>query len=111
MELANEQILFLGIRWSGRARAARTICRSICSATCAAAVLFGSGCGDGEVAGTAPPPKSVESLKLRLGVPRTETRVAGVVDPYRQSDISFDIAGIIDRVIDLGAAADGPQLD
>ena len=98
-------------RGTGRIRTARRLCRSVGAAACAVGLSLTSGCGDGEVSGTAPPPKAVETINLRLGVPRAETRVAGVVEPYRQSDVSFDVAGILDRVIDLGEVADGPQFD
>ncbi|MEM9372191.1 MAG: HlyD family efflux transporter periplasmic adaptor subunit [Planctomycetota bacterium] len=81
---------------------------AICVAT---GMLFLIGCDRGEVVGTAPPPKAVEVISLEEGVPRTETRIAGVVEPFRQSDVSFDVSGVIERVIDLGEVAQGPQYD
>ncbi|MEO0477703.1 MAG: hypothetical protein AAF085_17295, partial [Planctomycetota bacterium] len=50
-------------------------------------------------------------MTLETGIPRTETLVAGVVEPYRRSDTSFDVSGLVLDVIDLGEAAQGPQLD
>ncbi|MEM9884201.1 MAG: hypothetical protein AAF800_14910, partial [Planctomycetota bacterium] len=69
------------------------------------------GCGEADVSGEGPSPQSVGVVELSLGVPRTETLVAGVVEPYRRSDLSFDIAGLVGSVIDLGEEAQGPQLD
>ncbi|MEM1071609.1 MAG: HlyD family efflux transporter periplasmic adaptor subunit [Planctomycetota bacterium] len=83
-----------------------------------AAVLSGmlgsiglGGCGQDDVSGTAAPPKPVTVATLRTGIPRSETLVAGVVEPYRRSDTSFDVSGLVTEVIDLGESADGPQLD
>lgn len=70
-----------------------------------------SGCGREDVSGTAAPPKPVSIIDLSTGVPRSETLVAGVVEPYRQSDTSFDVSGLVTYVIDLGESAEGPQLD
>lgn len=70
-----------------------------------------TGCGDGGSVGSAPPPKTVEVIELQSGVPRSETRVAGVVEPYRRSDLSFDVSGILEQVLDIGVTADGPQFD
>ncbi|MEM6313030.1 MAG: hypothetical protein AAF743_03040, partial [Planctomycetota bacterium] len=50
------------------------------------------GCGGEESAGTAPPAKAVDVMTLQTGVPRSETLVAGVVEPFRQSDVSFDVS-------------------
>ncbi|MEM8885266.1 MAG: HlyD family efflux transporter periplasmic adaptor subunit [Planctomycetota bacterium] len=69
------------------------------------------GCGQDEIAGTAAPPKPVTVMTLRSGIPRSETLVAGVVEPYRRSDVSFDVAGLVTDVVDLGEPADGPQFD
>ncbi|MEM6560575.1 MAG: hypothetical protein AAF656_03160, partial [Planctomycetota bacterium] len=69
------------------------------------------GCGGEESAGTAPPAKAVDVMTLQTGVPRSETLVAGVVEPFRQSDVSFDVSGVLDEVIDVGETADGPQMD
>ncbi|MEM9109646.1 MAG: HlyD family efflux transporter periplasmic adaptor subunit [Planctomycetota bacterium] len=68
-------------------------------------------CGGDEVAGVEKPAKPVSTMVLSPGVPRSETRVAGVVEPYRQSDMSFDVSGVLTQVIDLGDTAEGPQLD
>lgn len=75
------------------------------------AALGGGGCGREEVSGSAAPPKPVTVMDLRPGVPRTETLVAGVVEPYRRSDTSFDVSGLVLDVIDLGEPAEGPQYD
>lgn len=69
------------------------------------------GCGDSEVVGAAVVPKAVSVVTLKTGVPRNETLVAGVVEPYRRSDVSFDVSGLLVEVIDLGEAAEGPQFD
>lgn len=75
-------------------------------------VLFGLlGCGEDEVVGAAAVPKAVSVVTLETGVPRSETLVAGVVEPYRRSDVSFDVSGLLVEVIDLGEAAEGPQFD
>ncbi|MEM1013215.1 MAG: HlyD family efflux transporter periplasmic adaptor subunit [Planctomycetota bacterium] len=44
-------------------------------------------------------------------MPRIETLVAGVVEPYRQSDLSFDVSGVLEAVVDVGEPAEGAQLD
>ncbi|MEM6550732.1 MAG: HlyD family efflux transporter periplasmic adaptor subunit [Planctomycetota bacterium] len=69
------------------------------------------GCGGDDVSGDAPTPKAVSTVTLQVGVPRTETLVAGVVEPYRVSEMSFDVSGVVGEVIDLGEAVAGPQLD
>ena len=68
-------------------------------------------CGSDEVAGIEKPAKPVSTMVVSNGVPRSETRVAGVVEPYRQSDMSFDVSGVLTQVIDLGDSVQGPQLD
>jgi len=73
--------------------------------------LCAIGCGEEDVIGTAAAPKAVSVITLETGIPRSETLIAGVVEPYRRSDVSFDVSGLIIEVIDLGEAAEGPQLD
>ncbi|MEM1108858.1 MAG: efflux RND transporter periplasmic adaptor subunit [Planctomycetota bacterium] len=70
-----------------------------------------AGCGKEDVVGTSAPPKAVSVITLKTSLPRSETLVAGVVEPYRRSDVSFDVPGLLTEVIDLGEAADGPQFD
>ncbi|MEM6391898.1 MAG: HlyD family efflux transporter periplasmic adaptor subunit [Planctomycetota bacterium] len=73
--------------------------------------VWAGGCGGEDVSGDAPTPKAVSTLTLEVGVPRTETLVAGVVEPYRMSEMSFDVSGVLAEVIDLGQSVEGPQLD
>ncbi|MEM1330943.1 MAG: HlyD family efflux transporter periplasmic adaptor subunit [Planctomycetota bacterium] len=75
-----------------------------------AAVIL-TGCGREDVSGTSSPPKPVEVQLLEVGVPRAETIIAAVVEPYRQSDTSFDVSGLLTKVIDRGEAVEGPQYD
>ncbi|MEM9065190.1 MAG: HlyD family efflux transporter periplasmic adaptor subunit [Planctomycetota bacterium] len=63
------------------------------------------------MSGEAPIPKAVSVVSIESGVPRDETLVSGVVEPYRRSEVSFDVAGLLTEVIDLGSPAEGPQLD
>ncbi|MEM6332646.1 MAG: TolC family protein [Planctomycetota bacterium] len=44
-----------------------------------------AGCGRDEVSGTAAPAKAASMMTLESSTPRTETLVAGVVEPYRRS--------------------------
>ncbi|MEM7262465.1 MAG: HlyD family efflux transporter periplasmic adaptor subunit [Planctomycetota bacterium] len=73
--------------------------------------LLQSGCGQKDIPGRAAPPKPVTVATLKTGLPRSETLVAGVVEPYRRSNLSFDVSGLVTEVIDLGESATGPQLD
>ena len=77
-------------------------------ATCSLGLV---GCDRPEVVGAGPSPKAITVATLRAGIPRSEMLVAGVVEPYRRSDVSFDVSGIVREVIDLGESAEGPQLD
>lgn len=70
-----------------------------------------AGCERAEVAGAGPAPTPVTVAALRTGIPRSETLVAGVVEPYRRSDASLDVSGLVIEVADLGESAEGPQLD
>ncbi len=77
-------------------------------------VLFGlsiAGCKRQEASGTAAPPKPVSVAILSSGVPRTETLVAGIVEPFRRSEVCFDVSGLVADVVDLGESVNGPQLD
>ncbi|MEM9661038.1 MAG: HlyD family efflux transporter periplasmic adaptor subunit [Planctomycetota bacterium] len=85
--------------------------RSLAALFAFGAVLGVTGCGRDEATGASAPPKPVSVATLRFGVPRTETLVAGVVEPFRRSDVSFDVSGIVAEVTDVGEAAAGPQLD
>ncbi|MEL6497603.1 MAG: HlyD family efflux transporter periplasmic adaptor subunit [Planctomycetota bacterium] len=80
----------------------------------ALAILVGvciAGCKREGASGTAAPPKPVSVATLSTGIPRTETLVAGVVEPFRRSDVSFDVSGLVAEVADLGESVNGPQLD
>ncbi|MEM9662603.1 MAG: hypothetical protein AAF937_09870, partial [Planctomycetota bacterium] len=64
----------------------------------ALAILVGvciAGCKREGASGTAAPPKPVSVATLSTGIPRTETLVAGVVEPFRRSDVSFDVSGLV----------------
>ncbi|MEM9379605.1 MAG: HlyD family efflux transporter periplasmic adaptor subunit [Planctomycetota bacterium] len=91
-----------------RAAAART-----CSGRLPALLLFVLvvACGGEPVVGVAESPRAVVTTELTATRPRSETLTTGIVEPFRVSELSFDVSGLVTGTLDAGEFARGPQLD
>ena len=73
--------------------------------------LLVSACGGEEEAVAAEPVRRVTVFEVAQLRPRAENLVPGVVEPYRQSDVGFDVGGRLLYVADVGQELQGPLLD
>ena len=74
------------------------------------AITLAAGCGD-------PPDEPVAQgrpvtvLTLSEATPPAARRVTGVVEPYRQADVGFEVSGRLEWVVDLGTEVRGAVLE
>ncbi|MEM7202853.1 MAG: HlyD family efflux transporter periplasmic adaptor subunit [Planctomycetota bacterium] len=86
-----------------------TVLRRTAPLTLAAAALLSC---DGEPIETeGPAPRAITVQALVERAPRRETLVPAVVEPYRRSQLSFDVAGLVMQATEVGMDVNGPQLD
>ena len=82
-----------------------------CDLLLGAGVLVLTACGGEDGPPPSVPPRPVTILELSDRVPRSELRATGVVEPYRESYVGFEVAGRIATVADVGREVNGPLLD
>lgn len=77
------------------------------------AALLLPGCGGGEVAGSGPEQvaRPVTTFTLEEAAPTPRTRYMGVITPYRQEDVGFEVSGRLTMVRDVGVEVEGPTID
>ena len=68
-------------------------------------------CGRDDAAHATPTGRPVTVLELAASTPQPPDTTIGVVEPYRQQAIGFDVPGRIEVVEDLGRELRGPTLD
>ncbi|MEM6567860.1 MAG: HlyD family efflux transporter periplasmic adaptor subunit [Planctomycetota bacterium] len=74
-------------------------------------LLLVAACGSEPVVGVAEAPRAVVTAELTTSRPRSETLTTGIVEPFRVSELSFDVSGLVTMTLDAGEFARGPQLD
>lgn len=70
-----------------------------------------AGCGKEVVESSGAPERTVTAFLLEEGRPRLETLATGVVEPFRVSDVAFDVSGILVSAREVGEEVLGPQFD
>lgn len=85
----------------------RTI-HSLALCALAAGGLFACGGDDSSVAATSARPVTV--LTLERSAPATDTLVPGVVVPYRQTDVAFEVGGRVARIVDVSTEVRGAEV-
>jgi len=73
--------------------------------------LLGAACSSADDVAPETPARPVTVLELRSEIPRGELLATGVVEPYRSSDIGFEVGGRILGMVDPGQELAGPLLD
>ena len=73
--------------------------------------LLGVACSSADDVAPETPARPVTVLELRSEIPRGELLATGVVEPYRRSDIGFEVGGRILGMVDPGQELAGPLLD
>ena len=76
-----------------------------------ALVFLATACHEAEPVVAAERPRPVTVLTLSEGVPRGELIATGVVEPYRETQVGFEVAGRVTFVLDVGQEVRGPLLD
>lgn len=68
----------------------------------------GGGGGDGEASARARP---VTVLRLAAWTPPGANRFTGVVEPFREADVGFEVSGRVEFVFDVGTQVEGAVFD